>query len=123
MTPLVCRIPAEWLKKSWEASTLGVWFSGLLLRYDQLFKWLTNGRPKAYWLTGFFNPQGFLTAVKQEVRTPRRRRACQASCFSLGRARNEQFCNAYTVCRRFKQYFFAAHRRTSLKSLACIKRD
>jgi hypothetical protein len=62
-----CRIPGEWLKKSWEASTLGVWFSGLLLRYDQLFKWLNNGRPKAYWLTGFFNPQGFLTAVKQEV--------------------------------------------------------
>ena len=61
------KIPAAWLKKSWEAATLGNWFSGLLQRYDQLHKWLNNGRPKGYWLTGFFNPQGFLTAMKQEV--------------------------------------------------------
>ncbi|DBA69380.1 TPA: Dynein gamma chain, flagellar outer arm [Trebouxia sp. C0005] len=61
------RIPQDWLKKSWEASTLGNWFLGLLQRYDQLNKWLNAGRPKAYWMTGFFNPQGFLTAMKQEV--------------------------------------------------------
>ncbi|KAK9841874.1 hypothetical protein WJX81_008571 [Elliptochloris bilobata] len=61
------RIPAEWLACSWEASTLGNWFLGLLQRHDQLAKWLASGRPKAYWLTGFFNPQGFLTAMKQEV--------------------------------------------------------
>ncbi|KAK9865923.1 hypothetical protein WJX84_001850 [Apatococcus fuscideae] len=61
------RIPKDWLKKSWEASTLGNWFLGLLQRHDQLFKWLNSGRPKAYWMTGFFNPQGFLTAMKQEV--------------------------------------------------------
>ena len=51
------RIPKDWLKKSWEAATLGNWFLGLLQRYDQLNKWLLGGRPKAYWLTGFFNPQ------------------------------------------------------------------
>ena len=51
------RIPKEWLKKSWEAATLGNWFLGLLQRFDQLNKWLLGGRPKAYWLTGFFNPQ------------------------------------------------------------------
>lgn len=61
------RIPAFWLAKSWEASTLGNWFTGMLQRFDQLNKWLNLGRPKAYWMTGFFNPQGFLTAMKQEV--------------------------------------------------------
>jgi len=61
------RIPPAWLKKSWEAGTLGNWFNGLLQRYDQLHKWLNTGRPKGYWLTGWFNPQGFLTAMKQEV--------------------------------------------------------
>lgn len=40
-----------------QASTLGNWFSGLLQRTDQLAKWLALGRPRAYWLTGFFNPQ------------------------------------------------------------------
>ena len=50
----------------WESSTIGSWFQGLLQRYDQLDKWLYRG-PKAYWMTGFFNLQGFLTAMKQEV--------------------------------------------------------
>ena len=61
------KIPAKWLKWSWESGALGTWFQGLLQRHKQLETWLTKGRPKAYWLTGFFNPQGFLTAMKQEV--------------------------------------------------------
>jgi dynein heavy chain len=60
-------IPPTWLRKSWESSNIGSWFQGLLLRFDQLNKWLNTGRPKGYWMTGFFNPQGFLTAMKQEV--------------------------------------------------------
>jgi dynein heavy chain len=60
-------IPSTWLKFSWDSATIGSWFQGLLHRFDQLHKWLNTGRPKGYWLTGFFNPQGFLTAMKQEV--------------------------------------------------------
>jgi dynein heavy chain len=67
------RVPSTWLKKSWEASGLANWFQGLVQRHDQLHKWLNGGRPKAYWMTGFFNPQGFLTAMKQEVN---RKHAC-----------------------------------------------
>lgn len=63
----MARIPSAWLKASWEAATLGAWFAGLLQRHDQLARWLSQGRPKSFWLTGFFNPQGFLTAMKQEV--------------------------------------------------------
>jgi dynein heavy chain len=39
----------------------------MLSRYEQWDKWLKHGRPKSYWLPGFSNGSGFLTAVKQEV--------------------------------------------------------
>ena len=52
---------------SWRLSSLGDWFGSLLNRDKQNRTWLTNGRPKSFWLTGFFNPNGCLTAMKQEV--------------------------------------------------------
>lgn len=52
---------------SWRLPTLGLWFSSLLNRDDQYRQWLNNGRPNSFWLTGFFNPNGCLTAMKQEV--------------------------------------------------------
>lgn len=48
ITPLVC---------SWEAPSLGSWFQGVLQRHAQLARWLTAGRPKSFWMTGFFNAQ------------------------------------------------------------------
>eukprot|EP01135_Chromosphaera_perkinsii_P010177 Nk52_evm43s2039 gene=Nk52_evmTU43s2039 len=61
------RIPAAWLAISWESSTLGFWFSDLVARAEQFTRWLFDGRPLTYWMTGLFNPQGFLTAMRQEV--------------------------------------------------------
>lgn len=67
------KVPKSWLftvagdEFSWILPTLGLWFSSLLLRDEQYRNWLSNGRPNSYWLTGFFNPQGMLTAMKQEV--------------------------------------------------------
>ncbi|CAH8437868.1 unnamed protein product [Dicrocoelium dendriticum] len=61
------RIPSIWRKISWEATTLGFWFTALLDRNAQFSAWLFEGRPLSYWMTGFFNPQGFLTAMRQEV--------------------------------------------------------
>jgi len=52
---------------AWSLPTLAMWFAGLLEREKQLTSWLQGTRPPSYWLTGFFNPQGFLTATKQEI--------------------------------------------------------
>lgn len=55
---------------SWLNPTLSNWLSSLVNRHYQLVTWLGKNpteRPVSYWLTGFFNPQGFLTSVRQEI--------------------------------------------------------
>lgn len=55
---------------SWLTASLAGWLKGLIDRHYQLNNWLTSPnreRPPSFWLTGFFNPQGFLTSMKQEV--------------------------------------------------------
>ena len=59
-------VPKLWSAVSWPAASISIWFVELLERYAQYSTWLFVGRPNAFWLAGFFNPRGFLTAMKQE---------------------------------------------------------
>lgn len=67
------RVPTKWqfqsgAEISWLTPSLGGWIKGLIDRHFQLNNWLCKGsRPISFWLTGFYNPQGFLTAAMQEV--------------------------------------------------------
>jgi len=67
------RVPRKWqfdptgAEISWLTPSLSGWIKGLLDRHYQLNSWISKERPPSFWLTGFFNPQGFLTAMKQEV--------------------------------------------------------
>lgn len=47
--------------------SLAGWIKGLGDRFFQLNNWVNKERPPSFWMTGFFNAQGFLTAMKQEV--------------------------------------------------------
>jgi dynein heavy chain len=64
-TPWVYTVAGD--EYSWILPTLGLWFTSFLARNEQNYTWLTTTRPVSNWLTGFFNPQGILTAMKQEV--------------------------------------------------------
>ena len=44
---------------------LSSWFKDFLFRLDFISKWIEHGVPKTFWISGFFFPQGFLTAIIQ----------------------------------------------------------
>ena len=51
-------VPNSWSKISWHSSSIGFWFTELVERNSQLNSWIFESRPKCFWMTGFFNPQG-----------------------------------------------------------------
>jgi len=67
------KVPRIWMydatnnEFSWVNSTIGIWYANFTSRNAQIRSWLDKGRPTNFFLRGFFNPQGFLTSMKQEV--------------------------------------------------------
>merc|ERR1712051_765602 len=51
---------------SWRALSLSGWVDTFLKRHEQLANWLEKA-PTSFWFGGFFNPRGFLTAIRQGV--------------------------------------------------------
>ena len=61
------RVPAAWVSISWPSSSLSFWFSDVIARHAQYSAWLESGRPDVFWMSGFFNPQAFVTSMLQET--------------------------------------------------------
>merc|ERR1711865_986952 len=60
------RVPPEWDKAGYPClKPLAAWIEDHFARLETTKNWLEHGPPMAYWLSGFFFPQGFMTAVKQ----------------------------------------------------------
>lgn len=60
------KVPPQWEKKAYPSlKALGGWIDDLLERLHFLIKWIKDGIPPVFWLSGFFFPQGFLTGILQ----------------------------------------------------------
>ncbi|XP_061839882.1 dynein axonemal heavy chain 6 isoform X2 [Nerophis lumbriciformis] len=60
------QVPSHWSNCSYPSlKSLAGWVKDLNLRIYFVESWITRGHPKSFWISGFFFPQGFLTAVLQ----------------------------------------------------------
>ena len=60
------QVPANWVAVAYPSlKPLGSWFKDLIERVKVIEDWLVNGQPNAFWLSGFFFPQGFMTGCLQ----------------------------------------------------------
>ncbi|XP_069917501.1 dynein axonemal heavy chain 9 isoform X7 [Oryctolagus cuniculus] len=62
-------VPEAWARRAYPSTAgLAAWFPDLLHRIKELEAWTGDfAMPSTVWLTGFFNPQSFLTAIMQSM--------------------------------------------------------
>uniref|UniRef100_A0A670HMH9 Dynein axonemal heavy chain 11 n=2 Tax=Podarcis muralis TaxID=64176 RepID=A0A670HMH9_PODMU len=62
-------LPDTWMKLAYPSTySLAQWYNDLLLRCRELDSWAQDlTLPSVVWISGFFNPQSFLTAVMQSL--------------------------------------------------------
>ncbi len=59
-------MPKIWDEKGFlSMKPLASWTEDLNHRIDFLQKWIDNGTPQCFWISGFFFPQAFLTGTLQ----------------------------------------------------------
>merc|ERR1719412_2783564 len=63
------QVPGSWAKLAYASlNGLSAWYADLLLRINELQAWTSDFiLPLSVWISGFFNPQSFLTAVMQST--------------------------------------------------------
>uniref|UniRef100_A0A670K7B3 Dynein axonemal heavy chain 6 n=1 Tax=Podarcis muralis TaxID=64176 RepID=A0A670K7B3_PODMU len=60
------QVPSLWANAAYPSlKPLGGWVKDLVLRTAFVDFWLKRGKPKSFWISGFFFPQGFLTGTLQ----------------------------------------------------------
>lgn len=60
------QVPKLWDEKGFlSMKPLASWTEDLNARIDFLQKWIDNGTPQCFWISGFFFPQAFLTGTLQ----------------------------------------------------------
>jgi len=64
------KVPQVWADLAWPSvRRLDMWITDLARRVEQLNEWRDNPMeiPRVTWISGFINPQSFLTAIRQQT--------------------------------------------------------